>query len=56
VLPVRKIEDFAVAVRRKLVLEISGLSPPVMVQKIAGAEAGTDCMIGEKQWRDIFDR
>lgn len=56
VLPVRKIEDFAVAVRRKLVLEISDLSPPAMVQKIAGAEAGTDCLIGEKQWRDIFDR
>lgn len=56
VLPVRKIEDFAVAVRRKLVLGISDLSPPAMVQKIAGAEAGTDCLIGEKQWRDIFDR
>ncbi|MBY5455438.1 DUF1194 domain-containing protein [Rhizobium leguminosarum] len=56
VLPVRKIEDFAIAVRRKLVLEISDLSPPAMVQKIAGAEAGTDCLIGEKQWRDIFDR
>ncbi|MFW8644830.1 DUF1194 domain-containing protein [Rhizobium beringeri] len=56
VLPVRKIEDFAIAVRRKLVLEISYLSPPAMVQKIAGAEAGTDCLIGEKQWRDIFDR
>ena len=56
VLPVRKIEDFAVAVRRKLVLEISDLSRPATVQKIAGAEAGTDCLIGEKQWRDIFDR
>ncbi|MEI1251874.1 DUF1194 domain-containing protein [Rhizobium aouanii] len=56
VLPVRKIEDFAVAVRRKLVLEISGFSPPATVQKTAGAETGTDCLIGEKQWRDIFDR
>ncbi len=56
VLPVRKIEDFAVAVRRKLVLEISDLSRPATVQKIAGAQAGTDCLIGEKQWRDFFDR
>ncbi|RXT23972.1 hypothetical protein B5P46_18765 [Rhizobium leguminosarum] len=56
VLPVRKIEDFAVAVRRKLVLEISGISPAATVQKTAGAETGTDCLIGEKQWRDIFDR
>lgn len=56
VLPVRKIEDFAVAVRRKLVLEISGLSTPATVQKTAGAPPATDCLIGEKQWRDMFDR
>lgn len=56
VLPVHKIEDFAVAVRRKLVTEISGLAPPAFVQKIAGTQSGTDCMIGEKQWQDIFDR
>ena len=56
VLPVRKIEDFAVAVRRKLVLEISGLAPPATVQRIAGNEPATDCMIGEKQWQDFFDR
>ncbi|PDT14278.1 hypothetical protein CO670_24015 [Rhizobium sp. J15] len=55
VLPVHKIEDFAIAVRRKLVLEISGLSPPATVQKTAGLPT-TDCLIGEKQWRDIFDR
>ncbi|OWV75248.1 hypothetical protein ATY77_31020 [Rhizobium sp. R634] len=55
VLPVHKIEDFAIAVRRKLVLEISGLPPPAKVRKIAGLPA-TDCLIGEKQWRDIFER
>jgi hypothetical protein len=56
VLPVRKIEDFAVAVRRKLVLEISGLVPPATVQKVVDNEPTTDCMIGEKQWQDFFDR
>ncbi|WHO75107.1 DUF1194 domain-containing protein [Rhizobium sp. BT03] len=56
VLPVRKIEDFAVAVRRKLVLEISGLSPPPTMQRIAEAGSATDCMMGEKQWRDMFER
>ncbi|MBX4975052.1 DUF1194 domain-containing protein [Rhizobium lentis] len=56
VLPVYKIEDFAIAVRRKLVLEISGLSLPPTVQEIAGAQPTTDCLIGEKQWRDMFDR
>ncbi|WP_064711626.1 DUF1194 domain-containing protein [Rhizobium bangladeshense] len=55
VLPVHKIEDFAIAVRRKLVLEISGLPPPVTV-RVAGEAPTADCMIGEKLWRDIFDR
>ncbi|MFA1624662.1 DUF1194 domain-containing protein [Rhizobium mongolense] len=56
VLPVRKIEDFAVAVRRKLVMEISGLTPPAAVRKIAGDVPATDCLIGEKQWQDLFNR
>ncbi|WP_086998149.1 DUF1194 domain-containing protein [Rhizobium sullae] len=56
VLPVHKIEDFAVAVRRKLVMEISGLTPPATVRKVAGVEPTTDCLIGEKQWQDLFDR
>jgi hypothetical protein len=56
VLPVHKIEDFAVAVRRKLVMEISGLTPPLTVQRIAGNQPATDCLIGEKQWQDMFDR
>lgn len=56
VLPVHQIEDFAVAVRRKLVMEISGLTPPASVRRIAGAAAKSDCMIGEKQWQNLFDR
>lgn len=55
VLPVYKIEDFAVAIRRKLVLEVSGLPSPPTTIKIAGQPA-TDCMVGEKQWQDMFDR
>jgi hypothetical protein len=56
VLPVHKIEDFAIAVRRKLVLEISGLSPPATVREIAGDVPAADCLVGEKQWRDFFER
>ncbi|WP_208248315.1 DUF1194 domain-containing protein [Rhizobium sp. T1470] len=55
VLPVNKIEDFAVAVRRKLVLEVSGLSPVPTMDRIADQPA-TDCMVGERQWQDMFDR
>ncbi|RUM24577.1 DUF1194 domain-containing protein [Rhizobium vallis] len=56
VLPVHKIEDFAIAVRRKLVLEISGLSPPATVREVAGDAPAADCLVGEKQWRDFFER
>jgi hypothetical protein len=55
VLPVYKIEDFGIAVRRKLVLEVSGLSPVPDIQK-AAAPPKSDCMAGEKQWQDFFDR
>ncbi len=56
VLPVHKIEDFAVAVRRKLVMEISGIPGGGDVRKIAADNPATDCLIGEKQWQDLFDR
>lgn len=55
VLPVQKIEDFEVAVRRKLIMEVSGLEPSPEVQKIA-AEPKSDCFVGENQWREFFDR
>ncbi|WP_117193351.1 DUF1194 domain-containing protein [Rhizobium terrae] len=56
VLPVHKIEDFSVAVRRKLVMEISGLMPPPTVRRIAANHPSSDCLVGEKQWQDLFDR
>lgn len=56
VLPVHKIEDFSIAVRRKLVMEISGISPPATVRRIAADGEKADCMMGEKQWQDFFDR
>ncbi|RWX81739.1 DUF1194 domain-containing protein [Neorhizobium lilium] len=56
VLPVHEIEDFATAVRRKLLMEISDLTPPAKVQRIASNAPRSDCLIGEKQWQDLFDR
>ncbi|MGN7292683.1 DUF1194 domain-containing protein [Rhizobium sp. SAFR-030] len=55
VLPVHNIEDFAVAIRRKLVLEVSGLTPDAKVQRIA-AEPKADCLMGEMQWQQFLDR
>jgi hypothetical protein len=56
--PVRELTEFASAIRRKLLLEISGLGPParlVPAQNTPPAE-GYDCMSGEKRWRWYFDR
>lgn len=55
VLPINRIEDFEVAVRRKLIMEVSGIEPEPKVQKIAG-ETKADCLVGENQWREFFDR
>ncbi len=54
VLPVHQIEDFATAVRRKLVLEVSGDLPAPVIREAATGEA--DCMIGERQWQNFLDR
>ncbi|AYD03876.1 DUF1194 domain-containing protein [Neorhizobium sp. NCHU2750] len=56
VLPVHNIDDFAVAVRRKLVMEVSGIGAPPAVRRIADKPAMSDCLVGEKQWQDMFDR
>ena len=54
VLPVHKPEDFSVAIRRKLVMEVSGLTSP-KIHRIAAPATKTDCLMGENQWREFFD-
>lgn len=48
VLPVQEPEDFAIAIRRKLILEVSGAEPPARLVRAAGK--GTDCSIGNRLW------
>ncbi|WP_137130712.1 DUF1194 domain-containing protein [Rhizobium sp. FY34] len=55
VLPVRDAKDFATAIRRKLVLEVSDRQPEPLVQRIA-TEPKMDCLIGEIQWQQFLDR
>ncbi|MBT9373270.1 DUF1194 domain-containing protein [Rhizobium sp. CSW-27] len=55
VLPVHTPEDFATAIRRKLVLEVSGRSPAPTLRRIA-TPPRTDCMMGELQWQQFLDR
>jgi hypothetical protein len=53
VIPVSDKEKFAEAIRTKLVLEISSLEPPARVIP-AQAKKPTNCMMGEKIWRDRY--
>jgi len=52
VLVARSGEELARTIRRKLVMEISGLVPEPEARIIAADFAPTDCLIGEKQRRD----
>lgn len=49
--PVRAWPEFADAVRRKLVLEISGLAADGLVPAQMAPSAGYDCEVGEKIWQ-----
>jgi len=55
-LPVREPAQLAEAIRRKLVLEISGRDPPASKAPLLLQAAGVDCLIGEKNrppWLDL---
>ena len=53
VIPVTGWDQFAGAVRRKLVLELAGRQPPAReVVTLAQAAPSADCLIGEKIWEE----
>ncbi len=57
VIPVLDWSQFADAVKRKLVLEISGLQPQILPAQLR-QEPPYDCLVGEKLWeknRPLFD-
>jgi hypothetical protein len=57
--PVKDIAELKEAIRRKLLLEISGLASPARLVKTQNADAEGetyDCLIGERQWRWYLDR
>ena len=55
VLPIRTTAEFATAIRRKLILEVSGASPDPRVVP-AQANAPVDCLIGERTRQRLSDR
>jgi Protein of unknown function (DUF1194) len=56
--PIKSLAEFASAIRRKLLLEISGLELPANIVRVQASSPGDgyDCMAGEKQWRWYQDR
>jgi hypothetical protein len=54
--PVKDIAEFASAIRRKLLLEISGAEQPLRLIPVQNAADDYDCMSGEKRWRWYQDR
>lgn len=55
VLPIHTTSEFATAIRRKLILEVSGASPEPQIVP-AQARAPVDCLIGERTRRRLSDR
>lgn len=54
--PVKDIAELMSAIRRKLLLEISGLGPPPRLVPVQDGETESyDCFIGERQWRWYLD-
>lgn len=56
-IPVRELSEFKLAIRRKLLLEISGwpLAHLIPAQHTVPSEGeGYDCLIGEKRWRGYY--
>jgi hypothetical protein len=54
--PVKDVAEIKSAIRRKLLLEISGLgSPPRLIPAQAVEQETYDCLIGERQWRWYLD-
>jgi hypothetical protein len=55
VLAVHEAEDFATGIHQKLILEVSGHTPPTRF-RLAANETVTDCLVGEKLNPTFLDR
>jgi hypothetical protein len=56
-IPIKDRREFLTATRRKLLLEISAMEPPVRVIRVQGEPMrdASDCFIGERQWRRYLE-
>lgn len=60
VIPIKTPEEFVPATRRKLILEVAGIVPlwpmPDMPMVVPAQSERTDCLIGERIWRERWER
>lgn len=54
VLPIRSLPEFATAIRRKLIMEVSGVSPPAELFRTQ-ADGEDPCLVGERERRLYTD-
>jgi hypothetical protein len=54
-IPIKQRSEFKTATRQKLLLEIAGREPPARLVRVQASEAGSDCLVGEQQWRRYMD-
>jgi hypothetical protein len=54
-LPVYDMSEFATAIRRKLILEVSGAEPPARIVPVADDDEPVDCLKGERDRRLFSD-
>lgn len=57
VIPIRDLQEFVPATRRKLILEVAGITPPAPPdgpRLVPAQDARTDCLIGERMWQERF--
>ncbi len=54
IVSVRAPEEFASAIRRKMVMEIAGTAPELRPVQMMQREARTDCYVGEKRWNQYM--
>ena len=53
--PITASEEFAPAIRQKLILEISGTQPTGVIPVRAETKPVMDCMVGERLWQRYID-
>ena len=56
IIPIRNVSEFVPTIRRKLILEITRRDLPVRHIAATAPRSRSDCLIGEKLWKQWMDR